>query len=79
MRSPPRRSRPRGWNRFLTVGHNPDLRRASTSLGSALITDRSSELTDSGDRKTEATSGSSTIATVPPFIRDAKRLGRDLR
>jgi hypothetical protein len=56
----------------------PDFNCALFCLGSAVITDRSKEFTDSGDRNTEATSGSNTTATVPPFIRDAKRFGRDL-
>ena len=57
----------------------PDFNCALVCLGSAVITDRSKEFTDSGDRNTEATSGSSTTATVPCFIRVAKRFGRDLR
>ena len=52
---------------------------ALVRLGKAAITDRKREFTDSGDRKTEATSGSSTTATDPPFIMDANRLGRALR
>jgi len=41
---------------------------ALAPLGSALITDRSKELTDSEEPKTEATSGSRTIATALPSI-----------
>jgi hypothetical protein len=47
---------------------DPDLDYALVRLGSARITERSKELTDSEDRKTEATSGSSTIATTLPLI-----------
>ena len=70
----------RGRRRRLRRGNwQPDSDYALAFLGRALITERSKELTDSGDRNTEATSGSSTIATVPPFISDAKRFGRDRR
>lgn len=41
---------------------------ALACLGSAFITERSKELTDSEDPNTDATSGSSTIATAPRFI-----------
>ena len=43
------------------------------------MTDRSSEFTDSEDWNTDATSGSSTTATVLPFIKGANRFGRALR
>lgn len=42
------------------------------------MTDRSKLLTDLDERKTEATSGSSTTATVLPCMSGAKRFGRAL-
>jgi hypothetical protein len=40
------------------------------------MTERSSELTDSDDWNTDATSGSRTTATLRAFNRLAKRFGR---
>jgi hypothetical protein len=47
--------------------------------GTAAMTERSSALTSSEDRKTDATSGSNTTAIEPARIRFANRFGRDLR
>jgi hypothetical protein len=77
-----RDSWPTSWRNFLAsayVESQPDFNCDLVCLGSAVITDRSKEFTDSGDRNTAATSGSNMIATVPSFMRDAKRFGQDLR
>src|SRR5258708_1087047 len=47
------------------------------SAGIAAIAERRKVFTASSERKTSATSGSSTMATVPSVSRLAKRLGRD--
>ncbi len=58
-----------------THGRKPVGVYALAYFGSAVITDRSKEFTDSGDWNTEATSGSNTISTVGPSSGVQSRLG----
>jgi hypothetical protein len=61
------------------AGIQPDFDSLPPASPIAGITDRSSEFTALDVRKTDATFGSRTTATVPAFISAANRLGRDLR